>query len=590
MTENNCILLTALGKEARESNYQLGEKKESARLSSIALAKMLDKKPNRIVALCTKAAEDTYDILKKEMEAIKIPCEKVTIPEGKNNDEVSEIMKKILGKIPEKSELILELTQGLRHIPFLFFAAALYLSTLKEVKIEGVYYGMMEVKRKDKDGLDYCPFVDLRILLEMADWFQAVKAFKEDRHARPLIKLLKDKKNNLPKPTCKENNVGGPYKNFLNHITNLSLNYGAGLPLEFGKDVDAIISDILEISDPKRKEILDSKIPLFPELIMKIKESAEPYKFTNTNKPGTSKDWKKEIVLDERELEREAKLIDEYLENGLYANAIGLIREWIVSRVIASLNKCGEKITWIEHKEREKIERILGSLYVMTKEDETRSILNEEHKWLGEIWNDFGKIRNKIHHHGMREDNVELEIEEIKNKWEEVKGKGKDDKWWNAKIGGGEGVLLVSPLGLSSGSLYSALVKVQGDLKLKPNKVVVISSKDGVKKLDEVKNASKYDGDIEPILFEDPHAGFNEIKKIVNETAKHLKAADEVVVNVTGGTTAMQHAVNEITKEAEGLGKKVTQIALVDRRPVEEQRKNPYVAGELIILTKEEKE
>jgi hypothetical protein len=141
-------------------------------------------------------------------------------------------------------------------------------------------------------------------------------------------------------------------------------------------------------------------------------------------------------------------------------------------------------------------------------------------------------------------------------------------------------------LGLSSGLLYSALVKIPKELNLTPNKVLVVSSKDGVKKLDEIKKESNYNGDIKSIVFEDPHAGFSESKRIVEDSRKYLVDADEIVINITGGTTAIQHAVNEIAREAEGLGKKVRQIALVDRRPVEEQRGKPYVAGELIDLKK----
>jgi len=66
--------------------------------------------------------------------------------------------------------------------------------------------------------------------------------------------------------------------------------------------------------------------------------------------------------------------------------------------------------------------------------------------------------------------------------------------------------------------------------------------------------------------------------------------ADEVVVNITGGTTAMQHIVQQIAALAAELGRSVRRVALVDRRLPQEQREEPYVPGELIRLDRERRE
>jgi hypothetical protein len=63
-----------------------------------------------------------------------------------------------------------------------------------------------------------------------------------------------------------------------------------------------------------------------------------------------------------------------------------------------------------------------------------------------------------------------------------------------------------------------------------------------------------------------------------------LTGAREVVVNLTGGTTAMQAAVERIAGESRRLGIPVRRIALVDRRPFDLQRSDLYVAAEVLEL------
>lgn len=59
---------------------------------------------------------------------------------------------------------------------------------------------------------------------------------------------------------------------------------------------------------------------------------------------------------------------------------------------------------------------------------------------------------------------------------------------------------------------------------------------------------------------------------IFNTALTAIMQADEVVVNITGGTTAMQHIVQQIARYAEELGRLARRVALVDRRSPQEQR------------------
>jgi hypothetical protein len=191
----------------------------------------------------------------------------------------------------------------------------------------------------------------------------------------------------------------------------------------------------------------------------------------------------------------------------------------------------------------------------------------------------------------------EKKLGKIRKRWAEIKDSLDDVEKWRLdlayeKIHGpdewipaGErladakgGILLVSPLGLSKGLLYSALYHVR------PGSLLVISSPDAAAYLDEIVEKAGWSGNKIFHLMRDPHGGFNELEIFLPDIVSVVIQADEVMVNITGGTTAMQHIMQHIADFAAKLGRSVQRMALVDRRSPQEQRDDPYLPGELIFL------
>jgi hypothetical protein len=82
----------------------------------------------------------------------------------------------------------------------------------------------------------------------------------------------------------------------------------------------------------------------------------------------------------------------------------------------------------------------------------------------------------------------------------------------------------------------------------------------------------------------DPHRCFTEVERVLDWARPHLLAAATVVANITGGTSAMQYLVERVAGHAVRIGVPVTRCALVDRRPADDQRQMPWVAGEVVYL------
>ena len=134
--------------------------------------------------------------------------------------------------------------------------------------------------------------------------------------------------------------------------------------------------------------------------------------------------------------------------------------------------------------------------------------------------------------------------------------------------------VLFSPLGMSYGSLFSAIVLT------KPKHVVVITSEQAAKNIDLVIKKAKQnhsDFTIEYHTISDPFTGFLEGRKLARVLAH--KKGDENIANLVGGTTALQDAVKCL---ADIISAK--EVVVIDRRPIEEQRANPFVIGELVEI------
>jgi hypothetical protein len=136
--------------------------------------------------------------------------------------------------------------------------------------------------------------------------------------------------------------------------------------------------------------------------------------------------------------------------------------------------------------------------------------------------------------------------------------------------------VLVTPLGTSPGTLYSVLCHNTAD------QVVVITSREGAARIEEVKQAAGFRNEIAVVLVDDPFRCFD-ATPIVSRCRESITipAPYRLVVNVTGGTTALQLAVQAVYREHRGPKK---MVVVVDSRTVEEQRREPYQVGEVFVI------
>jgi len=97
------------------------------------------------------------------------------IPYGRTLEEQLAILQQMAADIEPGDRVNLDVTHGLRHLPMLAQMSALYLRQARQVHIEGIYYGALDMSR---DGVT--PVMDLKGLLDIADWVGALHTFDKD--------------------------------------------------------------------------------------------------------------------------------------------------------------------------------------------------------------------------------------------------------------------------------------------------------------------------------------------------------------------------------------------------------------------------
>lgn len=545
------ILLSSMGLQARGTSYIFNGQTQPSRFSALGLWALLpeDQRPNEIWFLLTsQACAACWDSIQEDATKLGIPVTRVLIA-GSAADDTREFLEATARSIPSGVSLTLDVTQGLRHHAFLFYALALYLGEFREVHIKGAWYCRIETPNPN----DPKPIIDLKPVLDLARWFHALAVFRETGSLREVGRLMDS----------------GEARSLVDDLSFFFLN---GMPLEAGNAASRLIQTA--VSSP-----LPADLPLASELqeliLAEIRPLAGP---TFTANPKVGEAAKKSLSLTDSELQRQSEFIQRYFRTGQHNLGFGLLREWIVNRLV---NQHSASSGWLERVTREQTEHALGGLGIVlrNKQDHqpVRELLTDQQREWANRWNSVCDIRNALQHHGMKPAVFEPHRGDIAKA---VNDFDRRDEWAKSdRFGGGHGRLLICPIGLTPGVLYSAISHVQ------PDRVIVICSGASSSAIDDAVARSGRPVEVMRLTMIDPYCGIAEFKSLVMQAAIWLYEADDVRANLTGGTTLMGVLAGELVKRASReYQRPLREFVLIDKRPPELQRTEPWERGDIHFL------
>lgn len=341
-----------------------------------------------LVCVTEEAKKNTWPVL----EALKDERIKpIDIPTGRNTEEMWETFKLITQYVNEGDSIIFDITHGLRSLPFLVFLFAAYLKAAKNVTIEAIYYGALELGNTN-EGIP-APVIDLSEFVSMIDWLTATTRFVEIGEGQALASLLKSaipssiELRDIPSSRPIKDNL----KKSAEAIENISLALSVTRPIETME------------SATKLEEILQKAAPSFAD-------RAKPFSLLSDKVVQQYGQFALENPKDEAALSQNLRLqlqmIQWYIDRDQLVQAVTLAREWLVS--ILAL-RFGEPM-FDYSRGRKYVEDALNNAVEQNRPhprppldsrcNEKFAALPQANE-LASVWSQMAKLRNDIAHCGM---------------------------------------------------------------------------------------------------------------------------------------------------------------------------------------------
>ncbi|GHU27430.1 hypothetical protein AGMMS50256_07270 [Betaproteobacteria bacterium] len=245
------------GRNYKTASYRFDDQIRTVPFFGMALTEYL--KPNRLILVGTSGSmwdvfferEDTGDELLQLIDAVS--------NNAVDNDMLSEHAKRLsqkleikvecllidyardttgqaalLGKLSERlnagERIALDITHSFRHLPMLALVAARFLTRVKKIEVEDIYYGALEMTENDET-----PVISLKGLLNMLDWVDALVSYDKDGDYGVFSSLLKadgmnpDRANALTMAAFQEraNHVEGARQNLSPLLEAIASHQGA---------------------------------------------------------------------------------------------------------------------------------------------------------------------------------------------------------------------------------------------------------------------------------------------------------------------------------------------------------------------------
>ena len=396
------VLLTALGTRPNPTRYRLGDREdvEPAAVCPIAVVRLVEgeRRPTHVYAIVTPAArEQSFRALQEGLEAIDpaIVVLPIDVPDLGDGSGLGGMLELIAAVFEPKDKLTLDVTHGLRHMPFLMYALSLYVTVLRDVELDAAYYGALE---GGADASAAKPILDLGPLLELPRWFQAVEVFRDSGNASRIAKLVRERHRR--RIEGREHPLA--VANLADLLSRGSTALASGRPIEAGMEAAGAV---VQIESGKLADALHD-VPLAERLGSLIKEHLESIAVDRRVAKVKS-----DLSLDSAELDRQLRVITILLESGDVSGAAGNLREWIVSWMLWRSNPEGplQAKAWLSKDARFQTEKRLGRLSDGLKRPATRDGYDENQRRFAEIWDKCLTVRNGLAHCGMGPNTVSPE-------------------------------------------------------------------------------------------------------------------------------------------------------------------------------------
>ncbi len=382
-------LLTFLGTaNYMETTYTLNNRGHTSSYCPAAVAHFCQ--PESTLVVVTRAAKAKhFKALAAEIDSFTRPIA-VDIPDGHSEADLWQIFETLTRQVDEGDELVVDITNGFRSLPFLSFLAVAFLRLARGVVVRHVYYGAWEARNLETNE---SPIFDLTPFVTLLDWTMATDRFTRFGDASDLAALLREEipPGPLMGSDLEARQLGNALKRAARAMEVISLALRLTRPLETMTAAENLVETLQTAGS-----LAEQKARPFGLLVEQVSQAYRPLALPA---PLAELGLNLQIQLD---------MIGWYLDRGQVVQAVTLAREWLVSLLVYHF-KAG---SLVDNKQvREAIEFTLSNEAERLK-DKPRPPRETQydaplqtmanHKEIGQLWGELTQLRNDIAHVGMQ--------------------------------------------------------------------------------------------------------------------------------------------------------------------------------------------
>jgi len=353
-------------------------------------------RPTELIVFLTEEAEQSvYQDFRSAFPA-DLPIRKVRIPAGSDQGQLEEIAQQVNQAVKDGDAIALDITHGPLCFPLIGLLATIFMVTTRTVSVKAILYAAYDVDRGV--ALHETPMFDLNLMLSWLRWFLACNRFISMGEADNLSALVKERQRNLARAArgdqAQLRQVGslGKLAGVLGNIAGALHMIRPHQSMEHIADLQDRLLDALPLLE--QEGVALSYAPL-------LAGTAESYATLALNDPLNPENGTARLIVERR-------LINWYVQRGLWIEAVTLGREWLVNWVMARLGL--SQITNLHIRQR--VESVLNAemqdyLDARRTGSGYRSIFLRELPRLEQVlglWSEITSVRNDINHAGMRDE------------------------------------------------------------------------------------------------------------------------------------------------------------------------------------------
>ncbi|MCB0165229.1 MAG: TIGR02221 family CRISPR-associated protein [Anaerolineae bacterium] len=384
-------LLTFLGTASYSpTTYTLADKQHTTCYCPAAVAHFY--RPDTTLVVVTDAAKAKhFETLADEISAVTRPVA-VSIPDGHSEADLWQIFEALTEHVKEKDELIVDITNGFRSLPFLSFLAIAFLRLARQVTVQNVFYGAWDARNEANES----PIFDLTPFVTLLDWTIATDRFTRFGDASDLADLLRAgmPPGPLMGKDLEARALGHSLKDTAKAMENVSLALRLTRPLETMTSAAHLTQTLAEVGP----RISQTARP-YGLLARQIQTAYQPLALAGA--PLARENWPVNLQI-------QLDLVERYLTQGQIVQAVTLAREWLVSLLVYRF-EAGSMTDY--EGDRKPVELALSNVAERVRGgsrpprhsrfDAALQAL-PDHQEIGKLWADLTHLRNDMAHVGMK--------------------------------------------------------------------------------------------------------------------------------------------------------------------------------------------